>query len=254
MGLGCVKTPKSNLPIEFLTRLCQFGKQKRWRSLSRRVNKENNSARSSRSHVFTQPGSIATRSLRTDCSSHVRNAPLATAGPKKWPVINGPSLQNSLHTEIRFLSGRPRRSAPSESKTAAQSTPVLNFIILPLPRDISAKCGGCRSRKAIQNQSLTKSVLNPRSREVWRQTGREREFRVSAGVVAVRRFSREARGYWASMRARNPAENVGRGRTGGGRGIRTVGAVLVAGRTTVLSYENAIYMQPVQRGSLLANV
>ena len=34
--------------------------------------------------------------------------------------------------------------------------------------------------------------------------------------VAVRRFAREARGYWAFMRARRPAENVGRGRTGGG--------------------------------------
>ena len=93
----------------------------------------------------------------------------------------------------------------------------VGFQLLPLPRDISAKCGGCRPRKAIQNQSLTRSVLNPRSPEVWRQTGGEREFRVSAGVVAVRRFSREARGYWASMRARKPAENVGRGTTGGGR-------------------------------------
>jgi len=37
-------------------------------------------------------------------------------------------------------------------------------------------------RKAIQNQQLTKSVLNPRSPEVWRQMAREREFRVAAGV------------------------------------------------------------------------
>jgi hypothetical protein len=36
--------------------------------------------------------------------------------------------------------------------------------------------------------------------------------------VAVRRFSREARGYWASTRARKAAEKVGRGRAGGGRG------------------------------------
>ena len=38
------------------------------------------------------------------------------------------------------------------------------------------------SQKAIQNQTLTSSVLNPRSREVWRQTAGERQFRVSAGA------------------------------------------------------------------------
>ena len=74
------------------------------------------------------------------------------------------------------------------------------------------------SRKEIQNQSLTRTALNPRSAEVWRQTGREREFRASTGHVAVRRFAREARGYWRFECAQNPAENVGRGRTGGGRG------------------------------------
>jgi hypothetical protein len=36
--------------------------------------------------------------------------------------------------------------------------------------------------------------------------------------VAVRRPVREALAYWASMRARKPAENVGRRRSGGGRG------------------------------------
>ena len=38
---------------------------------------------------------------------------------------------------------------------------------------------------------------------------------------AVRRFSREARGYWRFYARQNPAEKVGRGRTGGGSGIRT---------------------------------
>lgn len=46
------------------------------------------------------------------------------------------------------------------------------------------------SRKTIQNQSLTSSVLNPRSREVWRQTGREREFRTSASVAQSEVFAR----------------------------------------------------------------
>ncbi len=36
-------------------------------------------------------------------------------------------------------------------------------------------------RKTIQHQSLTRTVLNPRSREVWRQTGREREMRAAMG-------------------------------------------------------------------------
>src|SRR5205807_2100546 len=35
------------------------------------------------------------------------------------------------------------------------------------------------------------------------------------GSVAVRRFVCEARGYWASMGAHKPAENVGHGQTGG---------------------------------------
>ncbi len=35
---------------------------------------------------------------------------------------------------------------------------------------------------------------------------------------AVQRFVREARGYWASMRAPEPPENVALGRAGGGRG------------------------------------
>src|SRR4029078_8060560 len=39
--------------------------------------------------------------------------------------------------------------------------------------------------------------------------------------VAVGRVVREARSYWASMRAHKAAENVGRGRTGGEGGIRT---------------------------------
>jgi hypothetical protein len=46
--------------------------------------------------------------------------------------------------------------------------------------------------------------------------GRERISDLSRHA-AVRRFSREACGYWASMRARKPAENVGRGKTGGAR-------------------------------------
>jgi hypothetical protein len=53
MGLGRVKTPTFNLRIEISSRLRQFEKQHRWRSPSGEDTRENNSARSSRSHVFT---------------------------------------------------------------------------------------------------------------------------------------------------------------------------------------------------------
>jgi hypothetical protein len=49
----------------------------------------------------------------------------------------------------------------------------VGFQSFPLPRDISAKVRRFASRKAIHNQSLTSSVLNPRSRELWRQTAGE---------------------------------------------------------------------------------
>src|SRR5438093_13048511 len=48
--------------------------------------------------------------------------------------------------------------------------------------------------------------------------GRRERISALGRCVAVRRFAREARGYWASVRARKLAENVGRVRTGGGRG------------------------------------
>src|SRR5688572_11739105 len=56
------------------------------------------------------------------------------------------------------------------------------FQSFPLPRDIFCKVRRLSSPKAIQNQTLTSSVLNPRGREVWRQTARERKFQVSAGA------------------------------------------------------------------------
>ncbi len=60
LGPGCVKTPKSNTPLEILSRLHQFEKQKRWRPLSGEDNSETNSARCSRKHIFTQPGPSST--------------------------------------------------------------------------------------------------------------------------------------------------------------------------------------------------
>ena len=39
-----------------------------------------------------------------------------------------------------------------------------------------------RQRISATSSVLTRTALNPRSAEVWRQTGQEREFRASAGV------------------------------------------------------------------------
>ena len=57
----------------------------------------------------------------------------------------------------------------------------VGFRLLPLLRVISAKVRRFGS-KTTQIQRVTSSVLNPRSREVWRQTAGENEFRVSAGA------------------------------------------------------------------------
>jgi hypothetical protein len=54
--------------------------------------------------------------------------------------------------------------------------------VAPAAAGYLAKVRRLTLRKAIQNQSLTSSVLNPRSREVWRQISREREFRVLVGA------------------------------------------------------------------------
>jgi hypothetical protein len=68
---------RENAGIEFCERrfrldFNQFEKQKRWRRLPGQYNRENNSARFSCAHVFTQPGSIATK---IDHSDHFRLSP-----------------------------------------------------------------------------------------------------------------------------------------------------------------------------------
>src|SRR6202043_1525215 len=52
------------------------------------------------------------------------------------------------------------------------------------------------SRKPDQYQSLTISVLNPPSPEVWRKTAGEREFGVSAGASQSGGLCAKARVYW----------------------------------------------------------
>jgi hypothetical protein len=74
-----------------------------------------------------------------------------------------------------------------------------------------AKVRRFASRKAIQNQLLTSSVLNPRSRELWRKTVRETEFRVTAGAARCGGLRANVRVYWVFLRRRKWAENVARG-------------------------------------------
>jgi hypothetical protein len=73
------------------------------------------------------------------------------------------------------------------------------------------------SRKTNRYQSLTSSVLNPRSPEVWRKTAGETELRVSAGASQSGGLRAKARVYWGFLRARKAAEKVGSGQIGGGR-------------------------------------
>jgi len=58
-GLGCVKTPASNLRVEIPSRFRQFENQKCLRPLLGEDDRENNSARSRLGLIFTQPGSRA---------------------------------------------------------------------------------------------------------------------------------------------------------------------------------------------------
>jgi hypothetical protein len=107
----------------------------------------------------------------------------------------------------------PRNPKPSDINAAVRSQ------LLLLPRDISAKCEGLRHKKPIQNQRLTRTVLNPRSREVWRQTGREREIRSPTRSAQFGGFAAKARRYWAFEQTENGTEKVGPGGTGG-EGVR----------------------------------
>jgi hypothetical protein len=91
-------------------------------------------------------------------------------------------------------------------------------------RVINACVGSGRSRyPAISLQSaevaIPKSDLKSAAYEIRTKSAKSgaletngRRERISGHRrgVEVRRFSREARGYWAFVRARNPAENVGR--------------------------------------------
>jgi hypothetical protein len=87
-GLGCVKTPASNLRVEIPSRFRQFENQKCLRPLLGEDNRENNSVHSRLGLVFTQPGLIATEMGRP---RYVRSAP---DSDQRTDIARGPKGAN----------------------------------------------------------------------------------------------------------------------------------------------------------------
>ena len=92
-----------------------------------------------------------------------------------WKSAETPQLRTARIEKLRVINAR------------------VGFQSLSLPRNNFYKVRRLASGKTIQNQPLTNSVLNPRSRELWRQTAPGREFRASARRAAVQSFARERR-------------------------------------------------------------
>ncbi|MFY9954898.1 ABC transporter substrate-binding protein, partial [Bradyrhizobium sp.] len=87
----------------------QFEKQKRWRRLPRQDNRENNSARFSCAHVFTQPGSWPTSIV---VPKGYRIALSIRGKDYEWQAMTGAKLSN-FKNELRgcgaFLHDDPRK-------------------------------------------------------------------------------------------------------------------------------------------------
>ena len=90
---------------------------------------------------------------------------------------------------IRRRSSRGGRTERVE-KPSPDQCPCWFPVASAIPRYF-CKVRRLPSPKAIQNQTLTSSVLIPRSREVWRQTARERELRVPCGAPQSEGFRAE---------------------------------------------------------------
>jgi hypothetical protein len=103
LGLGCVKTRKSNLRIEISSRHRRFEEQKRWRALSAEKNRENNSAPSSRADVFT-------RMQRTPKSIDVRFDPKTTISHPDMKALRRANDRLRCEKAGRFLLAEPKVS------------------------------------------------------------------------------------------------------------------------------------------------
>src|SRR5258705_5620089 len=94
VGLGCVKTPTFNLRVEIPSRFRKFENQKCLRPLLGEDDRENNSTHSRLVHVFTQPGAIATKTLRpryvcspadSDRRAHMARGPKSANERTRFP-------------------------------------------------------------------------------------------------------------------------------------------------------------------------
>ena len=66
----------------------------------------------------------------------------------------------------------------------------------------------CAKAEMLKKQSLTRTVLNRRSREAWRELGLEREFRASTASPKCRGSLANAREYWAFQCGGNALEKL----------------------------------------------
>ena len=95
-----------------------------------------------------------------------------------------PAQQALVSSEISKRDKRTISPAPHRAtEKAPRDQSPRSFPVAPAAPRYPSKVRRSTSQKVIQHQRLTRTVLNPRSREVWRETGQEREFRASAGAA-----------------------------------------------------------------------
>jgi len=86
-------------------------------------------------------------------------------------------------TDNSSITNHPTQPQHRETRKPQRDQWLRCIPVAPAPSRQISKVRRLASRKAIRSQQLTSSVLNRRSREVWRQEGRERQFRPSAGFM-----------------------------------------------------------------------
>jgi hypothetical protein len=156
--------------------------------------------------------------LKSDGVRHASGQPQVSKCQRR---LGGPIMRSRLArardaAEIAVWSKYKRRPCTYRSPYREIENPLRNqcsrwiSVARGAPRYL-AKVRRFASRKVIQNQLLTSSVLNPRSRELWRKTVRETEFRVTAGAAQCGGLRANVRVYWVFLRGRKWAENVARG-------------------------------------------
>jgi hypothetical protein len=118
-------------------------------------------------------------------------------------------------------SSNPRAVSCSNPR---EITPWVGFQSFPPLRKISTTFEVRFTKSEATSDAYENRTKLPKSAGLETKGPRERISGFSQRGI-VRRFSREAGGYWAPMRVRKSAENVGLGRAGGASGIRNHGTV-----------------------------